>query len=76
MEITLNGKPKFVGDYKRLNYENICVLIGEFRPGHGNVVTVTWFNRKTKAGGTLTRESKALTVNKNVVVTAVRTDRA
>jgi hypothetical protein len=75
MQITLNGKAKFVGDYRRLTYENICALIGEFSPGNGNVVTITYFNRKTKKGGTLS-PAGSVAVNRNLVVTAVRTARA
>ncbi len=75
MQITLNGKAKYVGDYKRLTYENICVLLGEFNPGNGNVVTITHFNRKTKRSGSLS-PGESVTVNKNLVINAVRTSKA
>lgn len=76
-QFTLNGKYKYIpAGYRKLSYDQLCVLIGEFKPGDGNVVTVNWFNRKTKVGGTLTHDSEALPIKKNLVVTAVRTDRA
>ncbi len=75
-QFTLNGKSKYLPDgHRKLTYGQLCVLLGEFKPGDGNVVTATWFNQKTKAGGSLTR-GESIPVNRNMVVTAVRTDKA
>lgn len=74
MDITLNGKAKYVGDKRRLTHDEAVMLA--FGPiSDSATVTVTHYNRKTKRGGSLV-SGESVAITKNTVLNVVRTDRA
>lgn len=74
-QFTLNGVIHCRPGQSRLTYDQIGSILGGVQERGRERVTITWFNRRTKAGGTI-NPGDSLAINRDIVVTAVRTDRA